>query len=197
MKGNELMRKSILLLVSILILATSAEAQFGIGADAAMLDPGFNKSDVSQSQFDPGWGYEFFIRHNLVQIGDCLQLRARWSYRYDKTTIKLPNVLEIWFKFDYLTLNLFVNVIKSKNFILYSGLGGSLVSVNAEKDFLKVAETIFIPEVLLGGELMLSKYYNLFTECSFQSGSVKTDYEVLPITGFRVVIGATMFLITE
>ena len=191
------MKKAILLWVSILISATSAEAQIGLGAAAAMLNPGFSKSDVSHSQFDPGWGYEFLIRHNLVQIGDSLLLKARWSYRYDKTTIKLPNVLEIWFKFNYLTLNFFVDVIKSKNFALYSGLGGSLVSVNAEKDFLKVAETIFIPEVLLGGELMLSKYYSLFTEFSFQSGSVKTDYDMLPMTGFRMVIGATMFLISE
>jgi hypothetical protein len=195
--GQDQLKTHGIIIVLILIAATSAESQIGLGADAGLLHPGLSKSGISGSQFDTGWGYEFLIRHNLVQIGDSLQLKARWSYRHAKTTIKLPNVLEIWFKFNYLTLNLFIDVLQTKHFSLYSGLGGSLVSVNAEKDFLKVDETAFLPEVILGGEFMLGPYYNLFTECSFQSGSVKTEYEILPMTGFRIVVGATMFLITE
>jgi len=191
------MKKLMIIVVSILIMTALGQAQFGLGASAGMLNPGLDKSDVSESQFDPGWGYEFLIRHNLAQIGDSIQVKARWSYRYFKTTTELPNVLEIWFKFNYLTLDMFVDLLKSETFGLYSGLGGSLVSVNAEKDFLKVTETAFVPEIVLGGELLLSQYYNLFTECSFQFGSIKTNDDQIPLTGFRIVLGATMFLVTE
>lgn len=192
------MKKLMIIVVSLLIWNNIGLAQIGLGVSAGVLHTGLNKSDVSDSQFDPGWGYEFFIRHNLAQIGDSLMLKARWSYRHYKTTIELPNVLEIWFKFNYLTLDLFIDLIRSEKFTLYSGLGGSLVSVNAEKDFLKVTETEFVPEILLGGELLLSQNYNLFAECSFQFGSIGNVYdETIPMNGFRIVLGATMFLLSE
>jgi len=192
------LKKLMIIVVSIMVWTTVGQAQIGLGVSAGMLNPGLNKSEISESQFDPGWGYEIFIRHNLVQIGDSLMLKARWSYRHYKTTIELPNVLEIWFKFNYLTLDIFIDLLKSETLSLYGGLGGSLVSINAEKDFLKVTKTEFIPEILLGGELILSQNYNLFTEFSFQFGSVKDVYdESIPLTGFRIVVGATMFLISE
>ena len=191
------MKNLIIIVFLILALSTVSYAQIGLGASAGMLNPGLIKSEVTESQFDPGWGYEFFIRHNLVQIGDSLLVKARWSYRHYKTTIELPYVLEIWFKFNYLTLDLFIDLVRSEKFVLYSGLGGSLVSVTAEKDFFEVTETEFVPEILLGGELLLSQNYSLFTECSFQFGSVKTEYDEISMTGFRIVLGATMFLISE
>jgi hypothetical protein len=193
-----LMKKILIIVVTLLIFTTISEAQIGLGAAVGMLNPGLLKSDVSESQFDPGWGYEFFIRHNLAQIGDSLMIKARWSYRHYKSTIELPNVLEIWFKFNSLSIDLFIDLVNSDNFVLYSGLGVSLVSVNAEKDFLKVTETEFVPEILVGGELSLSQNYNLFTEFSFQFGSVENvNNETIPFTGFRIVVGATMFLISE
>jgi hypothetical protein len=191
------MKMLMMIVVTLLIWNTIVQAQIGLGASAGMLNPGLNKSDVTETQFDPGWGYEFFIRHNLVQIGDSLMLKARWSYRHYKTTIELPNVLEVWFKFNYLTVDLFIDLVRSEQLILYSGLGGSLVSVTAEKDFFEVTEAEFVPEILLGVELLLSQNYNLFTEISFQYGSVKTEYDEISMTGFRIVLGATMFLISE
>ena len=191
------MRKLMIIVISILIMTALGQAQFGIGSSAGMLNPGLTTSDVSEDRFDPGWGYELFIRHDLARLGDSTQVKARWSYRYYKTTIELPNVLEIWFKFTYLTLDIYADLLNDNTFVLYSGLGGSLVSVNAEKDFLKVTETVFVPEIVVGGELLLSDYYNLFTECSLQFGSVKADTDKIPLTGFRIVLGATMFLVSE
>jgi hypothetical protein len=192
------MKKLISTLVLMLVLSTSGYSQFGLGASAGMLYPGLSKSDVSDSQFDLGWGYELFIRHNLVQLSDSLMLKSRWSYRHFKTTIELPNVLDIWFKFNYLTLDFFLDLAKSKDFTLYSGLGASLVSANAEKDFTKVSETVFVPEILVGGEYRLSESYNLFLESSFQLGSIgDVDGQSIPLNGIRIVIGATMFLISE
>jgi hypothetical protein len=192
------MKKLILILILLLTLSAIAHAQFGLGASAGMLYPGLGKSDVSKSRFDPGWGYEFFIRHNVVQIGDSFMVKARWSYRYYKTTTELPNVLEIWFKFNYLTLDFFINITSSESMNLYTGLGASLVSVGAEKDFTEVTESVFLPEVLLGGEYMLSQNYNVFLESSFQIGSINdADGQSIPMHGFRVVLGATMFLKSE
>ena len=139
------MNKLNLIVVVLLILFSVSYAQFGLGASAGMLYPGLGKSDVSKSRFDPGWGYEFFIRHNVVQIGDSFMIKARWSYRYYKTTTELPNVLEIWFKFNYLTLDFFTNITSSESMTLYTGCGASLVSVSAEKDFTEVTESIFLP----------------------------------------------------
>ena len=192
------MKKLILVITLLLIFSTFSYAQLGLGASAGMLHPGMGKSEVSQSQFDLGWGYEFFIRHNLVQISDSLMLKARWSYRHYKTTIELPNVLEIWFKFNYLTIDVIVDLVRSEDFNLYSGLGGSLVSILAEKDFLDVNETEFVPEILLGGEYNLSPYYTLFIESSFQYGSISdVDGQSIPMYGFRIVLGAAMFLKSE
>jgi hypothetical protein len=192
------MKKLIVAFLLMLVLSTSGYSQFGLGASAGMLYPGLSKSDGSESQFDLGWGYDFFIRHNLVQLSDSLMLKARWSYRHYKTTIEIPNVLEIWFKFNYLTLDFFLDLAKSQDFTLYSGLGASLVSTNAEKDFTDVSETLFVPEILVGGEYRLSDNYNLFLESSFQFGSIgDVDGQSIPITGIRIVFGATMFLISE
>jgi hypothetical protein len=192
------MNKLIVVCVLMLVFCTSGYSQFGLGASGGMLYPGLSKSEFSESQFDPGWGYELFIRHNLVPLSDSLMLKTRWSYRHYKTTIELPNILEIWFKFNYLTLDFFIDLAKSQDFTLYSGLGVSLVSTNAEKDFTEVSETLFVPEILVGGEYNLSDNYNLFLESSFQFGAISdVDGQSIPINGVRIVIGATMFLISE
>ena len=181
-----------------MMLYSAGYAQLGLGASAGMLNPGFGKSDISQSKFDSGWGYELFVRHNLAQLSDSLILKTRWSYRHYKTTIELPNVLEIWFKFTYLTIDLFVDILRSKPFVIYSGVGGSLVSVRAQKDFLNVTKSEFMPEILIGIEYYLSQNYNLFFESSFQFGSISDiEGQSIPMHGIRIVIGATMFLISE
>ena len=192
------MKKLILIIIILLIQSMESRAQLGLGASGGMLYPGLGKSEISESQFDLGWGYEFFIRHNLAQLTDSLMLKARWSYRHYKTTIELPNVLELWFKFNYLTIDVFIDLLRSEKMTLYTGLGGSLVSAFAEKDYLEVNATEFVPEILLGGEYNLSENYNLFLESSFQFGSISdVQGESLPVHGFRLVIGATMFLKSE
>jgi hypothetical protein len=192
------MKKLMIIVVSILVWTTIGNAQIGLGASMGMYNVGISKSEISESQFDPGWGYELFLRHNVVQIGDSLMLKARWSYRHYKTTIEIPLVLETWFKFNYLTLDFFIDLTRSEYFILYSGVGGSLVSVKAKKDVLDVIETEFVPELVLGGEIWLSQNYNFFAEFSFQFGSIKNiNDETIPMTGYRIVLGATMFLISE
>jgi len=119
-------------------------------------------------------------------------------FRYYRSQIELPFVLDTWFKFRYLTLNLFTDIVSDESLAFYVGLGGSLVTLNADKDFISITESIFVPELALGGEYFLSRNYSVFTELSFQTGSVNIDLdESLSLMGIRFIIGVTMYLLNQ
>ncbi len=156
------------------------------------------KSESSESQFRTGWGYELFITHNVIKIADTLQIKARWSYRQYINEIELPYILDTWFTFKYLTLNFLVDFYEFNNFALYTGLGASLVSARANRDFFDYTETTFVPELDLGLKWILSEHYNFFSELSLQYGNISDVFEEdIPLAGFRFVIGAVMYLAEE
>jgi len=176
----------------------SAKAQFGLGAAGGILNPGLTKSNSSGSQFNTGWGYELFITHNVIKIADTLQVKARWSYRQYINEIELPYILDTWFTFKYLTINFLVDIYQFDEFSLYTGMGVSLVSVRANRDFFDYTDSIFVPELDLGLKWILSQNYNLFSELSFQYGKLSNIFgEDIPVSGIRFVIGAVMYLSEE
>ncbi len=189
------MNKVLIVGILVFVLTQSGYSQVGIGASGGLLHPGLLKSGQSESQFQPGWGYEFFVRHDLIHISDSFVINARYTYRYYKNEIELPFVLDTWFKFKYLTIDIFGEFAGSESFGWYFGAGGSLVSVNAEKDFFQYTKSVFISEILLGGEWQLNSNYNIFTEISLQFGALNDIMEEsIPISGIRFILGATMFL---
>jgi len=189
------MRNKLLMIAVIILLIQSAKAQFGIGGAGGVLYPGLMKSESSGSQFKTGWGYELLFTHNVMQIADTLRIKARWSYRQYINEIELPYILDTWFTFKYLTVNLLVDISEFDDFALYTGLGASLVSVRANKDHFDYTETTFVPELDLGLKWILSQHYNVYSELSIQYGSISDVFEEeIPITGFRFVIGAVMYL---
>lgn len=97
--------------------------------------------------------------------------------------------------FDYLGIGLFMKFISFGDFDLYAGGGANLLTVQASKDFLDVTETLLMPEVSAGIEWNLSQHYNLFSQIDFQFGSIMVRDDILPMYGFRLIIGGTMFLI--
>ena len=197
-KHDEPMTKKLITVILIIIFVQSAKAQFGLGATGGLLNPGLMKSDSSVSQFNTGWGYELFFTHNVIKIADTLQLKARWSYRQYINEIELPYILDTWFTFKHLTINFLVDIYRFNDFALYAGLGASLVSVRANKDFFDYSDTIFVPELDLGLKWILSQHYNLFSELSFQYGNLNDVFEEdIPVTGIRFVIGAVMYLSEE
>lgn len=189
------MKKALIVGISVFVLSNSVFSQVGIGVGGGLLYPGLYKSEQSKSQFNSGWGYEFFIRHDLIPISESFKIDARYGYRYYKSTIELPFVLDTWFKFKYLTVDFLGEFAGSEKLHWYFGIGGSLVSVNTEKDFFQYTKSIFIPEMLVGGEWQLHTNYNIFSELSFQFGTLNNVIEEsVPVSGFRFILGATMFL---
>jgi len=189
------MHRMLIVVISVLVFSSISLSQVGIGVSGGLLHPGIYKSEQSESQFNLAWGYELFFRHDLVHISDSFTVDARYEYRYYKTTIELPFVLDTWFKFKYLTVDFLAEFAASEQLNWYFGVGGSLVSVNAEKDFFYYTESIFIPEILLGGGWQIHTNYNIFSELSFQFGTLNNVLEEsIPVSGFRCILGATMFL---
>ena len=192
------MTKKLITLAILIFFIPSAKAQFGIGAAGGILNPGIASSDSSGSQFEAGWGYELFLTHNVVKIADTLQIKARWSFRQYKNKIELPYIQDTWFTFKYLTLNFFADFYRFNDFALYTGFGVSLVSADADRDFFDYSGTAFVPELDLGLNWILSQHYTLFSELSFQFGNLSDVLgENIPLTGFRFVIGAVMYLAEE
>ena len=188
------MKKQLIIVCTFLVIVTNANAKFGIGAGAGIIYPGFSESSLYGSQFGLGGGFDIFLRHTLLQFSDSLRIEARYSYRNYKADVNLPKTGATRFGFNYLGLGLFMNFISFGDFDLYAGGGANLLTVQASKDFLDVTETLLMPEVSAGIEWNLSQYYNLFSQIDFQFGSIMVRDDILPMHGFRLIIGGTMFL---
>ena len=188
--------KKILIIVFIIFIALQdGYTQTGIGGSAGMNYYGIASSDPSASQFKAGWGYEVFFRHDLFKIGPSNMISARYTYRHHQNSIELPFVLDTRFIFKYLTIDFIMDVYKTEKFSVYPGLGLSLVTINAEKDWYQYTDSPLVPEIILGGEWRFADYYCLFTEISLQHGALKDVLgEDIPISGVRFILGFTMFI---
>jgi hypothetical protein len=184
-------------LVSVILIlnANISFARVGIGAGAGLIYPGFMKSDINASQFELGPGYELFARHQLFQINSEWDIEAHYHYRKYFSNAELPFTADTPFSFDYIVFNLSTAFKKTDIYKIYGGAGIGLVNVQAQKDFLDVNESIFIPELLMGISYYLGEYYDAFLELGIQFGRVKVrDDDDVPLTGLRLLIGATMYL---
>jgi hypothetical protein len=180
----------------ILVSVKSGFSQFGIGAAGGTSYPGMLESEPTGNHFQAGWGYELFIRHNLIKISDSFVIDGRYAYRHYTNEIELPFVLSTWFSYNYLTLCFLTTIKKLGEVSLYTGIGGSLVNITADKDFFDFTDSIFLPEIIFGSAWQIGSYYNLFGEISFQHSHLNDVlHEKIPLTGIRFIVGATMFLI--
>jgi len=190
------MKKQIIIAFLIALVTGTGSAQFGIGASGGLIYPGFAKSDNFGSQFGVGAGFDIFMRHRLISISDSAQIVARYSYRNYFSDINLPNVQTTRFKFTYLSLGATIVLYRFDFLQVYGGGGLSLVTGNIDKDEINETISTLLPEIIVGVELPLSHNYNLFSEVDFQFGTLllETRNYTLPVHGFRLVIGGTMFL---
>ncbi len=189
------MKKLLTVLFLVSIFTGTGFSQFGIGATGGGFYPGLMKAEDSGSRFEAGWGFGLFLRHSVEDVIDTLDITGRYAYRRYVNKIVLPNVLDTWFTFTYLNVDFLITLKRYDEFKLYTGIGAGLLTATADKDFLHFTDSEIIPEILLGGEWQLGKSYNFFMETSMQFGSIKSeDGRSIPITGFRFIAGATMFL---
>lgn len=189
------MKYTPVIIILLLLTVVSGLSQTGLGITGTLNYPGFAESDLYHSHFGLGGGYEFFARHQLIRAGDSFTLHARYNYRKYVNDINLPFTATTRFYFTYLSVSVLYDIKRIKSFNIYCGGGLNLATINAARDFLKVTETGLIPEVLSGVEFYLSKNYNVFFEGTIQFGSVNVRNDRIPLTGVRISIGVTMFLI--
>ena len=117
------MKKQLIIVCIFVVIATNANAKFGIGAGAGIIYPGFSESSIYGSQFGLGGGFDIFLRHTLLQFSDNLHIDARYSYRNYKADVNLPNTATTRFGFNYLGLGLFMEIISFGDFDIYAGGG--------------------------------------------------------------------------
>lgn len=188
------MKKQVIITILFMLLFVQAQAQFGIGAAGGGIYPGLFQSEINNSKFDLGGGYELFARHKLFQLGDVVNVDAKYSYRKYFSQSYLPFTADTRFIFDYLCLDLTSTLARTEILHYYAGAGIALVNVHANKDFLEVNDSVIIPEILTGMAYFLSKYYNIFIDLGMQFGSVQVRNDTIPLTGLRFILGATMYL---
>jgi hypothetical protein len=190
------MKKLWIVMFFMLLAVKPGLSQFGIGAAGGMSYPGILESEPTGNNFKAGLGYELFIRHNLIRISDSFVIDGRYAYRHYTNEIELPFVLNTWFRYNYLTLDFLTTIKRIGEISFYTGIGGSLVTINADKDFFDFTDSVFLPEVILGSAWQIGSYYSCFVELSFQHSYINDVLqEKIPLTGIRLILGATMFLI--
>lgn len=195
MRNRNYTAASLLTLFFILFgFSSTGVAQVGIGAGGGFFYPGLVESHASRSRFGIGAGYELFARHRLISFSGNVNMHAKYSYQNYYSNIDLPFTQNTRFSFDYLSVSVFMKIIEFYRIDVTGGAGMALVSVTASKDFLSVTETTLVPQILLGLEKTLGPDFNLYFNLVMQFGTVRVREDNLPITGFKGIIGFTMFI---
>ena len=192
------MKKQLITLIFIQLLATWVYAEVGFGAGGGILYPGFQSSSSYGSQFRAGFGFDLFARHTLISIDSVNVIDARYAFRSYYSDTDIPSAGVIRFGFTYLCVGLTWDALKISDFQIYAGGAAALVTAKAQQKYVDdVTESLMIPEILTGVEWEINSNYNLYTEIAFQFGSVDITSDILPVTGFRITAGGTMFLTTQ
>ena len=175
-------------------LISIGSAQVGIGAGGGLNYPGISASDLHNSRFTFGAGYDVFIRHRLIKITKDIQLNAKYSVSKYFSDIELASVGKTRYHFSYLSVELMAPIKSLNSFTIVGGGGLHLVSINAVQKYTKdTNESMIIPSIILGSEYWFNKSYNVFGILNFQYGEFADNRQNLHVHGFRFQIGATMF----
>jgi hypothetical protein len=170
-------------------------AQVGIGGGGGVIYPGFTSSDLYNSQFTVGAGYDVFIRHRLINITKEHQLTAKYSISKYFSDIDLTGDRKTRFHFSYLSIEVLTPVKSMNSIIFVGGAGVHIISINAVKRYVEDSnESIIIPSFIIGSEYWFNKNYNIFANLNFQFGEFRDYNQNLPVHGCRFQVGATMFL---
>ena len=192
--------KSLGIISSILILligsnVNTSHAEAGIGAGGGLLYPGFQSSKKYNSRYGAGFGFDLMIRHTLIKFDSSSTIDARYAFRSYYSDIDLPSKSVTRFSFNYLVVGLTYDAVKIHDFQVYGGLAAALITAKAQPSYVDdITESLIVPEFLIGIEWEINTNYNLFSEFGFQFGSLDISSDILPITGIRWMLGATMFL---
>lgn len=189
------MKKILMIIIIWLCLFSMSSAQVGIGAGGGLIYPGFTDSDLYNSRFIVGAGYDVFIRHRLIKITKDIQLNAKYSVGKYFSDIELASVGKTRYHFSYLSVELLTPIKALNSFNIVGGGGVHLVNVTAVQKYTKdTNESMLVPSIIIGAEYWFNKNYNVFGNLNFQFGEFEDNRQNLPVHGFRFQVGATMFL---
>jgi hypothetical protein len=176
-------------------LFSLSTAQVGIGGGGGLIYPGLSSSDIGNSQFKIGVGYDVFVRHKLIKISENHTLHAKYCVSNYFSDIELSRVGNIRYHFSYLSVEVIVPIKKINSFSIVGGAGLNLINVTATQKYTEdTNESMLLPTLIIGTEYYFSKNYNIFGNLNFQFGEFEDNGQNLPVHGFRFQIGATMFL---
>lgn len=189
------MSKLLLILLLWVCLFSITSAQVGIGAGGGLNYPGITASDLHNSRFVVGVGYDVFVRHKLIKITKEQQLNAKYSVSNYFSDIDLARAGKTRFNFNYLSIEVLTPLKALNSFIIIGGAGLHIVNITAVKKYTEdTNESIIIPSVIVGTEYWFNENYNIFTNFNFQFGEFNDNSQNIPVHGFRFQLGATMFL---
>ncbi len=176
----------------------SLHAQTGIGVSAGGQYPGISSSVEQDLQFKLGYGYAVFLRHAVIGISESIKLHARYSADFYFNPIDFPSENNVQYEFSDFSAGLFFVFNHKATYKFYSGLSINYMTSKAETRYYSPFNSQeIIPKVFTGTEYQIGEYYSLYAELFFQYGEITAGPEQLPITGFGLMIGATMFFSTE
>ena len=177
-----------------LCLFSMSSAQVGIGGGGGLIYPGISSSDIGNSQFKIGAGWDVFVRHKLLKLSDKYTLHAKYNVSNYFSDIELSRVGNTRFHFSYLSVELLAPFETIESIIIVGGAGLNLINVTAIQKYFDSNESLLIPSIIIGAEYSFNKSYNFFGNMNFQFGDFEDNGQNLPVNGFRFQLGATMFL---
>lgn len=178
------------------IMYAFSNAQVGLGAYGKLNHPGFFKSD-NNIYFEPGIGYGFFVRHDLLTM-ELTSIDVRYTASSEKHNTKLPNNGKTEYEFSDFSVEVLVVLNKFENSILYAGFSGSLLSVIGKPRFVKNynAESVY-PGIVAGFAYNWANGFDAFCELKTIFGNTDAGPEKIPVTGISINLGFTMYISDE
>ncbi|MCB9057110.1 MAG: hypothetical protein H6627_00980 [Calditrichae bacterium] len=176
------------------IISNTIFAQVGLGTKGVINYPGILTSEQNNIRFDPGFGYGFFIRHDVYSAADW-NLDFRYSAVVSKHSAKLPRSGDTNYKFSDFSVDFIVefNALKIKG--LYSGLALNFMSaVSSNRYISDYSDETLYPSILLGYSYNWAEGFDFFAEFIAGFGSTKAGPEKIPITGPALHLGLTMYI---
>ena len=188
------MKRLLLIIFLWICLFSLGFSQVGIGAGGGLNYPGISSSDLANSKFKIGAGWDVFVRHKLIKFSENYTLHAKYTVSNYFSDIELVRVGNTRFNFSYLSVELLLPFKIIESFKIIGGAGLNLITATAVQRYFESNESLLLPSVMIGTEYWFNKNYNLFGNLNFQFGEFEDNGQDLPVHGFRFQVGVTMFL---
>lgn len=183
------------ILVFILVISFhQGFSQVGLGAEGVINYPGVLASEKNDIRFKPGFGYGFFVRHDVYDSGNW-KLDFRYAAVISKHSAELPRSGNTDYEFSNFSIDFIIRILSEEYNGLYTGLSANLLSAVSNNKYLNdySAESVY-PSVIFGYGYVWAEGFDFFVELKTGFGSTKAGPEKIPVTGPALHTGITMYI---